>query len=271
MSDPAQPLAGRRIVVTRARAQAGDLVARLRELGAEPLECPAITIVPPASYAPLNAAISQIAQYNWIIFTSVNGVAAFLERLRNQGHTPDVLRHAHVGAIGPATAAALAAADLPPHFVPDTYVAEAVVAQIGDVAGKRILLPRADLARTALADGLGERGALVDEVTAYRTMPAPELAQVTDLLRAGTVDALTFTSSSTVRYFLAGLEAASKPVAELLRGPQRPAVVCIGPITAATAREQGLAVDAVAEEYTTTGLIAILVRWFVDHAAVERT
>jgi uroporphyrinogen-III synthase len=182
-----------------------------------------------------------------------------------------VLRHAHIGAIGPATAAALAAADLPPHFVPDTYVAEAVVAQIGDVAGKRILLPRADLARTALADGLGERGALVDEVTAYRTIPAPELAQVTDLLRAGTVGALTFTSSSTVRYFLAGLEATGKPVAELLCGPPRPAVVCIGPITAATAREQGLPVDAVAAEYTTAGLIAALVRWFAGRKAIERT
>jgi uroporphyrinogen-III synthase len=256
------PLQGRRIVVTRAREQADDLIERLRALGAEPLACPAIAIAPPEDDAPLDAAIPQISSYDWVIFTSVNGVAAFMERLNRLGVDRAALRHVRIGAIGPATAAALTAAHLPPHFVPDTYVAEAIVEQIGDVGAQRILLPRADIARAALAEGLRARGATVDEVTAYRTVPATDLTRVAALVRDGAVDALTFTSSSTVRYFLQGLAEAGLTAADLQADPRRPAVVCIGPITAETAQEQGLPVDAVADEYTTDGLIAALVRWF---------
>ena len=266
---PRPPLQGRRIVVTRAQEQAGALVTQLRALGAEPLECPAIAIAPPTTYAPLDAAIGHLAQYHWVIFTSVNGVAAFRARLAHLGHDPGALGGIRIGAIGPATAAALTTAGLPPTFVPDTYVAEAIVAQIGDVAGQRVLLPRADIARAALAAGLRARGARVDEVTAYRTVPAPGLARVAEGLRSGTVDALTFTSSSTVRYFVQGLAAAGLTMADLQRGPRRPAILCIGPITAATAREGGLPVDAVADEYTTAGLVAALVRWFTAPGAAE--
>jgi uroporphyrinogen III methyltransferase/synthase len=134
------PLRSKRIVVTRARDQAGDLVAQLRALGAEPLECPAIAIVPPLRYAPLDAAIQEVTEYDWVIFTSSNGVAFFLERLAATGQA---FGRQQIGAIGPATAAALAAAGHPPDFVPGTYVAEAIVAEIGDVAGQHILLPRA--------------------------------------------------------------------------------------------------------------------------------
>jgi uroporphyrinogen III methyltransferase/synthase len=262
----AGPLAGRRIVVTRAQAQAGDLVAQLMALGATPLECPAIAIAPPESYDGLDAALDRISGYDWIIFTSVNGVAAVLARLSDRGQDRAVLHGVRIGAIGPATAQALAAAGVPPQFVPATYVAEAIVAQIADVAGQHILLPRADIARAALGAGLRGRGALVDEVTAYRTVSAPGLAAIADLLRVGSVDALTFTSSSTVRFFLEGLAVSGITPADLQREPGRPAVICIGPITADTAQAQGLVVDAVAEEYTTGGLIAALLRWFAGAA-----
>jgi uroporphyrinogen-III synthase len=267
--ESASPLQGRRIIVTRAQEQAGSLVARLRALGAEPLECPAITIVPPATYAPLDAALAHLAQYDWVIFTSVNGVAAFLQRLAHLGQDTGALAGVRIGAIGPATAAALTTAGLSLAFVPTTYVAEAIVAQIGDLAGQRVLLPRADIARAALAEGLRQRGARVDEVTAYRTAPAPGLARMAAGLRSGVVDAITFTSSSTVRYFVQGLEAAGLKVTDLPSGPRRPAIICIGPITAATAGECGLPVDAVAEEYTTAGLIAALVQWFAASGAAK--
>lgn len=256
----APPLRGRRIVVTRARAQAGDLLAGLRALGAEPLACPAIAIAPPASYAPLDAALARLAEYDWLLFTSVNGVAAFVARRALVGAPPAPAR-LRVGAIGPATADAARKAGLAPAFVPDTYVAEGILAQIGDVAGRRILLPRAEQARAVLAAGLRAQGALVDEVTAYRTVPDSGGAALIADLRAGAIDAITFTSSSTVRFFWEGLAGQVEP-ADLAASPRRPAIVCIGPITAATARGLGLPVDAVAEPYTTAGLLAALTRWF---------
>lgn len=257
----AQPLRGRRIVVTRAQAQAGDLVARLRALGAEPLECPAIRIVPPASYAPLDAAIAELAAYDWIVFTSVNGVTAFMDRLAAAGVPPTALLGHRLAAIGPATAEALRVHGLQTAFMPTAYVAEAIIAQIGDVAGQRMLLPRADIARAALGLGLRAKGARVDEVTAYHTVAGTGWAAVAERLRSGTIDALTFTSSSTVRYFGQSLAALGLTTADLQHGPQRPAVVCIGPITAQTARDLGWPVDAVAADYTTAGLISALLRW----------
>ena len=255
------PLQGRRIVVTRAQAQAGELVTQLRALGAEPLECPAIRIVPPASYAPLDAAIADLAAYDWIVFTSVNGVTAFVERLAQAGLPPTALAALRLAAIGPATAEALRAQGLQPAFVPSAYVAEAIIAEIGDVAGQRMLLPRADIARAALGVGLRAKGAQVDEITAYRTVAGAGGDRVAAQLRAGTVDALTFTSSSTVRYFGQSLAALGLRAADWQQGPHRPAVVCIGPITAQTARDLGWPVDAVAADYTTAGLIAALLRW----------
>lgn len=261
------PLQGRRIVVTRAQAQAGALVAQLRALGAEPLECPAIQIVPPDSYAPLDAAIADITAYDWIVFTSVNGVTAFFDRVALSGIPLTALAALRLAAIGPATAQAVRAHGLPPAFMPRAYVAEAIIAGIGDVTGQRMLLPRADIARAALGVGLRAKGAQVDEVTAYRTVAGAGWDPVAARLRAGTVDALTFTSSSTVRYFGQSLDALGLRAAALQQGPQRPAVVCIGPITAQTAHDLGWPVDAVAVDYTTAGLITALLRWAatLDH------
>jgi uroporphyrinogen III methyltransferase/synthase len=227
-------LTGRRIVITRPEPDARRLAERLRALGATPVVVPAIRIEftdPPE----LDDALARMAGYDWVIFTSRNGVEAVFRRARS-------IAGPRVAAIGPATAHALREHGVEPDLMPAEYVAEAVLDALGDVAGRRCLLPRADIAREALAVGLTARGALVDEIAAYRTRPLAE--RHTDL---GAVDAVTFTSSSTVRGFLAG-----GPV------PDGARIVCIGPITADTARACGLTVSAVAQEYTEDGLIAAL-------------
>lgn len=264
MSDKAAtglPLQGRRIVVTRAREQAAGLVERLRELGAEPLECPAISIAPLEDYALLDAAATRLDSYDWVIFTSVNGVRAFLSRLSATGKDVRDLCARGIAAIGPATARELRAIGCAPAFVPDTYVAEAIIEQLEDVQGRRILLPRADIARQALATGLRERGATVDEVAAYRTVHAGD-ASLAASLSGGSVDAVTFTSSSTVRYTVEGMVEAGLDRARAVEMLNGAAVVCIGPVTAATALELGLRVSAVADEYTTDGLVGALVALF---------
>jgi uroporphyrinogen-III synthase len=244
------PLQGKRIAVTRAEEQSMGLILRLRALGAEPIACPAIAIIPPSDFAPLDAAIRRLSEYDWLIVTSANGARALIERMAALGKDTAPLERLRIGAIGPATAEALAAHGLKASFVPATYVAEAILAEIGDIA------------RETLAVGLRAKGAVVDEVAAYRTVPGPGARQLAELLRARAIDAITFTSSSTVRYLLDGLEATGldRPAARALLAAA--AVICIGPITAATAREEGLRVDAVAREYTVAGLVEALVEWF---------
>jgi uroporphyrinogen-III synthase len=244
-------LSGRRVVVTRPEEQAEGLCSRLRALGAEPVEFPVIAIAPPEPGGPLDQALARLSSYDWLIFTSVNGVECFWARLA----APEALAAgpvrfpaAKVAAIGPATAAALRRRGVQVCLVPAEYRAEAILDEIGDVAGQVILLPRADIARPALADGLRARGAQVDEVPAYHTVPATPAAAALDALRAG-VDVITFTSSSTVRNFVA-------QTAGLSYGD--PLIACIGPVTAATARELGLRVDVVAREYTIEGLLEAL-------------
>jgi uroporphyrinogen-III synthase len=257
-----QPLASKRIVVTRAEEQSSGLAKRLRELGAEPIVCPAIAIVPPADFAPLDAAIGRLGDFDWLIVTSANGVRALLDRMDALGRGPEALAHLTIGAIGPATAEALIERGLRASFMPSAYVAESILAEIGDVAGRRMLLPRADIARETLAAGLRERGALVEEIAAYRTVPGDGGRALAALLPTRSLDAITFTSSSTVRYLLAGLQQAGvgqDSARELL---DRLAIVCIGPVTAATAAAEGLRVDVVAREYTAEGVVAALVEWF---------
>jgi uroporphyrinogen-III synthase len=263
-----RPLEGKRIVVTRPEAQSADLVARLRALGAQPIVCPAIAIAPPADYAPLDAAIARLAGYDWLLVTSANGVRALLGRMAALGRDIAPLRQLRIGAIGPATAQALAEHGLRAGFVPSAYVAEAILDEIGDVAGKRILLPRADIAREALAVGLRARGAAVDELAAYRTVPGDGAPALAERLRSRAIDAVTFTSSSTVRYLLDGLAAGGlgRPAARDLLC--HTAIVCIGPITAATAHDEGLRVDMVAREYTGEGLVEALVEWFNQPAGI---
>jgi len=248
------PLAGLRVVVTRPEGQAQELCSRLRALGAEPILFPTIAIAPPEAGGPLDQAIARLPDYDWVIFTSVNGVDHFWARLvevsRSSGADgqDELSIRARVAAIGPATAEALRQRGAPVHLIPAEYRAEAILDEIGDVAGQRILLPRADIARPALADGLRAAGAQVDDVSAYRTVRGEPPAAAFDALRAG-VDVVIFTSSSTVRHFVSltqGLDFGS------------PLIACIGPVTAATAREVGLRVDVVAKEYTVDGLLEAL-------------
>ncbi len=243
MPDPVlgRALKGRRIVITRPAERARALADRLRALGAEPIIFPTVKIEP-ADPAALDAALRQLAIFDWIVFTSANGVEAFFTRLAAAGKNGRDVGRCKVAAIGPVTARALREHGVEPALVPGEYVAEAVLAALGEVRGQRFLLPRADIAREALAAGLAGRGAIVTEVAAYRTVGAG--TPPPDLRRA---DAVTFTSSSTVRHFVAS--GAALGAAK---------VVCIGPVTAATARELGLPVHAVAAAYTEDGLLEAL-------------
>lgn len=246
-------LAGKRILVTRPRAQAADLCDKLAALGAIPIQFPTIEIAPQDDYAALDKAIAGLADYQWIIFTSVNGVSAFWQRLEVTGRASDALDGIRVAAIGPATARALEKQRIAAQFIPDEYVAEAIVKGIGDVRGQCILLPRADIAREALAVELERRGAHVQEIAAYRTAPAtPDPHGLAELQRG--VEAITFTSSSTARNF----------VALVGRKTFGAAVACIGPITAQTVRELGLPVNVMATEYTMDGLVAALVKYYEE-------
>lgn len=256
------PMSGRRIVVTRASEQARDLVEQLRALGAAPIECPAISIAPLLDFRELDAVISRLETYDWVIFTSVNGVAAVASRMEAVGIDKAALCARKLGVIGPATRETLVELGCRPDFIPDSYVAEAIVEQIGDVKGCRVLLPRADIARKALAAGLRVKGAVVDEVDAYRTVTGRGIATLAELLLSGTADAVTFTSSSTVRYTLDGLVESGWEVGRAVGLLNGSAIVCIGPITAQTAREHGLKVAAVADEYTANGLVEALTRLF---------
>ena len=259
------PLTGKRILVTRARAQAADLGDKLAVLGAEPILFPTIEIAPMEDYAVLDKAIANLENYRWIIFTSVNGVAAFWNRLDQAGC--ENLRRLKVAAIGPATAQALAKRGVRTEFIPEEYVAERILDGLGNVEAQWILLPRAEMAREALADELERRGAVVHETAAYRTLPAAPDPHGLEELRRG-VDAITFTSSSTVRNFVSLLSGEFKSVDRLGSGGApllslgRAAIACIGPITAQTAREVGLPVDVMAKEYTMDGLVAALVEYF---------
>jgi uroporphyrinogen-III synthase len=255
-----RPLAGKRIAITRPSEQAAALADRLEALGARVALLAAIRIAPIENPAPLDAAIGQLSSYDWLIFTSVNGVRAFAERLAATGHDWADRGLARVAAIGPATAQALERAGVSVNLTPDEYIAEGILDGLGLVAGQRMLLARADIARRSLADGLRLRGAEVDEVAAYRTIAqpvAPDLLQ--RILDDDRIDAITFTSSSTVRGLLDGLAAMGRDPGEALRGV---ALAAIGPITATTLREHGLTPAFVAEEYTIPGLTSALVAYF---------
>ena len=248
-----RPLFGRRVVVTRARAQAGELSAELEKLGAEVYEFPTIEIAPPEDLGPLDAAIRELDSFSLIVFTSVNGVEAFLERLGH--HRLDlraVPREAKVAAIGPATAERIERAGLQVDVVPEEYRAEGLIGALdpGQLAGERVLIPRAKVAREILPDRLREAGAAVVVPPAYESVLSSKGKEELSLrLRSGEVDCVTFTASSTVENFVGAFGAEA---ARLLAGTR---VACIGPITADTARKRGLRVDAEADEYTILGLV----------------
>ena len=255
-----RPLFGRRVLVTRSREQASILSARLRDLGADPVGFPTIRTDAPEDYGPMDQAIDRVAQYDWVIFTSVNGVKHFMDRLRAKRLDARALAGTRLAAIGPATAAELGKSGLRADYMPDRYVAEAIAAGLETGGGERVLLPRADLARPALAEDLVKKGCVVDEVTAYRTLLHAHSPEDIEALFADRFDIATFTSSSTVRNLAAILQRErGDGWRSVLNGTT---IACIGPITAQTARELRLEPDIVAEEHTIEGLVqAILGRY----------
>ena len=259
-----RPLFGRRVVVTRARAQAGELSAELEKLGAEVYEFPTIEIVPPEDFGPLDSAIRDLDSFDWLVYTSVNGVEAFVDRLRHHGlDLRAVPRGAKVAAIGPATAERLEEVGLRVDVVPKEYRAEALIEALdsGSLAGKRMLIPRARVAREILPEKLREAGAEVVVPPAYESVPSSGGREELSLrLRSGEIDCVTFTASSTVENFVGAF--GEEEAVRLLSGTK---VACIGPITAETARKRGFRVDAEADEYTIPGLVEAVVDTLEAH------
>jgi len=263
-----RPLMGKRIVVTRAREQASDLVKQLSDLGAECLECPTIKVVPPDDWKPLDAAIENISSYDWLVFTSVNGVNYFFERLFSKGNDARALGKLNTAVIGPATERRLFIFGLKSDIVPKSYRAESIIEAFGneDVNGKKILLPRAKEARPILPVELTKMGATVDEITSYYTKEVPDSADLLlKRLKENTIDLITFTSSSTVKNFKAILpdnifETQMKDIT----------IACIGPITADTAKNLGFEVHIVAKSFTIPGLCEAILDYYNVTTQVDR-
>lgn len=242
-------------MVTRPRDHSGELRRLLEDEGAEVLEVPTIRIVPLEDFGEVDRALERLREYSWVVFTSRNGVEAFCARMEARGRGREDLAHVRLAAIGPGTAQALERRGYRVHLAPQEYRAEALVEELvrRGVRGVRILIPRAQAARPVLPEGLRGAGAEVEVVPVYRTvLEASGSAGRLEAVLARGVDAVTFTSGSTVRAFveLVGPEGVQK-----VRGAL---VACIGPVTAAAARECGLSVDVVARVYTVGGLVDAL-------------
>ena len=260
-NDPARndrPLAGRAILVTRARHQAGALADRLRALGAEVLEIPAIQIVPPESFAPLDAAIQDLSRYQWLIVTSVNGARTLAERMRALKIEPAAFARLKIAAVGSSTAQALREMGLEIAVTPQEYVAESLIDAVGErVRGQRVLLARAAVARDVIPDALRSQGATVDVTDAYRTVvPEESVTQICTIFSAARSipDAATFTSSSTVTNFLHLLLEAGVPTPKAMRA------ISIGPITSQTLRDHNWEPAAEADPHDLNGLVNALVQ-----------
>jgi uroporphyrinogen III methyltransferase / synthase len=246
-----RPLFGKRVIVTRAESSAAVLTEQLEELGAEVDEVPVIRFEPPPDYGPLDAAISELGSFDWIVFTSANGVEWFVKRLERLGLDVRAMGNAKLGAIGPKTAAALRDLRLTVDYVPSEYVAEAVVGEFPeDLSGKRVLIARALEAREELPEGLRGRGAEVVVAPAYMTVTDESSGQALRKRLEEPVDIVTFTSASTVKSFFALIGDTKLP--------DDVTAACIGPITADAAREHGLSNIVVASEYTIEGIVEAL-------------
>jgi uroporphyrinogen III methyltransferase/synthase len=262
-----KPLEGKTIVTTRARHQSAEFTQRLTDLGARVVPFPTIEIVPPESWAPVDKAIDHIQEYHWIVFTSANGVRCFVERFRERNCPLPELPDIRFCAIGPRTADEMKAEGIEVDLLPGEYRAEAVVESLKKegVKGKRILLARAKEAREVLPRELKKLGARVDTVPVYQTVrPKGDIHEILRLLEDRRIDAMTFTSSSTVRNFI---KIFSGHREKLLRGLENVAVAVIGPITEETARSLGLRVDISAREYTIPALTDAIVEYFISNQA----
>ncbi|HUJ17295.1 MAG TPA: uroporphyrinogen-III C-methyltransferase [Nitrospirota bacterium] len=255
-----KPLFGKRVIVTRSRDQASVFAEMLIDRGATTIEFPTIDVVPPSSWDELDAAITAIEAYQWIIFTSANAIRFFMERLRTLNKDLRLLKGVNICVVGPKTAEALDCYGLKPDLVPSEFKAEGVLAALGGtkVRGLKILIPRAKVARELIPDKLREQGAEVTVATAYENVrPAADLERVLKLFNEKKINAVTFTSSSTVHNFIEIL--GPKEYKKLMEGV---AVACIGPVTAKTAEEFGLKTDIMPKDYTIPALVDAMVEFY---------
>ncbi len=253
-----KPLAGKRVMVTRSPDQASAFASQLGEAGAIPVSIPAIIVGPPADWRPLDEAIGRLQRYDWVIFTSSNGVDYFFKRLAYAKKDAAALSRSKVATVGRATANTLRGYGREPEFVPSKHTSEVLVQELGEerLKGKRVLTPRSDIAPDTMVREMARLGATVDDVPAYHTsMPEESRRRAVQALTSREVDVVTFTSSSTVMSLIALL---GNDARELI---SRVTIACIGPVTARTAHEQGLRVDVMANENTTSGLVAALEEW----------
>ena len=262
-----KPLLGRSVVVTRAREQASGLAAQLADLGAEVIQFPTIDIKPLEDYSSVDAAVRNLGAYDWLIFTSANGVKCFWERLEAQGLDARALYGLQVAAIGPATAQAVRTHGIAPDFVPEAYIAESVAEGLIGLGmdGKKVLLPRAREAREVLPEELRKAGAQVDVLPVYETVPAAaHRDEVLQRLEAGTLDAVTFGSSSTVDNFFAQI-----PADTIRNQPEgkRVKFASIGPVTTKTLAKYGFACDIQPEDFTIPALVKALTAHYEKQGA----
>ena len=237
----------KRILVTRPRAQADDFAKKLRDSGFEPIFFPVIEIRPVENNVALEKAWSKLNCYDWIVFTSVNAVNVVFSQFENRSLP-------RVAAIGPKTAEALQTRGIKPDFVPEEYVAESILPGLGDLQGRWVLLPRAEIARKALPEAIVAAGGIAHEISVYKTLPVQPDSEGLAALKSG-VDWITFTSPSTVQNFVEILRHQNMNPLQLNADPK---IACIGPITEQAARDAGFEVNVVAEQYTTEGLINAL-------------
>lgn len=253
-----KPLFGKGVVVTRPAAQAEGFAELLRKEGARVIHFPTIEIVPPASWKDLDQAIKNLESYTWIIFTSANGVRFFFHRLKELGRDLRDLRGIRICTIGPATAETIEKMGIRVDLIPESFISEGIVEAFKkvDMKDQKVLLPRAKEARDVIPEGLMQMGAKVDVATAYRTKGSgQDKKELETLIKQEKVDAITFTSPSTVVNFM---EIMGKDF--LL--PEKVKIACIGPVTAAAARKAGLTVEILQECYVIDGLVNALVDYF---------
>jgi len=254
------PLKGKYILITRPADQAKDFIEALKDQGAEPISFPTIRIIPPRGWLKVDKAIENLSTYDTLIFTSVNGVKFFFQRLKEKGENIRFLKKLEVVAIGPKTAAALEQRHLRVGIVPQKFQAESVVEALEKkgVTGKRFLLPRAEKARDVLPQEITKRGGHIEVVTVYRTGKGEgNIQEVKELFRKKLIDVITFTSSSTVRNFVELL--AEKDITKMIKDA---VVASIGPITADTAASLGIRTDIMPKNYTIPGLVKAISEYF---------
>lgn len=253
-----KPLFGKGVVITRPAEQSQEFYDLLTAAGARVIRFPTIKIEPPLYWSGLDGAIDNLGMYSWIIFTSANGVKFFLRRLGEKGRDLRDLKNLRISTIGPATAALLKKRGIRVEMVPNEFISEGVIKSFSgiDVRGKKILLPRAEVARDIIPEELARMGAVVDAVTAYRTVPSgAKKEELQEYLEKGQVDVITFTSPSTFVNFV-------QIMGRDFKFPERVKVACIGPVTAAAVKKSGYRIDIMKNEYTISGLVAAIEDYF---------